>query len=330
MIFFSSIPPFLAPSSFPIPVPKTSNSTTMFASMKTLPLRSASLALLAITAGTVHAASLAYDDFNYTAGTVINNSSSANGGDGWQGPWSGNSSLVTVVGSATTLTYNDGALTYGGGNSMSVSGGNSQNAAARAFSATTLKDGSDVYFSFLIRIVDTANPNKTGVVDAGSFLSVSLLDSGFQPASDNGIIFAGSSFGARVGNINSTVSTSLQYGTTYLVVGRFSGWDSGSQTYQQTSVWLNPTHEDFVETSFGSKVAGANYASISSTTTLGSDGYRGITLRTHEIGTTVYLIDALQIGTTWNDVVLSTIPEPSSAASVFGFAALVAAQRRRR
>lgn len=302
--------------------------------MKTLPFRSASLALLAITAGTVHAASLAYDNFNYAAGTTAN-SGAANGGVGWYNAWSG-SSLTTVVTTTTTITYSDGSVTYGGGNSLSISGGNTNTAAARSFSSDTLTDGSDVYFSFIVRIVDTEDPNKTGPVASGAFLSVSLLDTAFA-ANDNGIIFSGSSLGARIGGTgstyNSSVATALNYGTTYLVVGRFSGWDASTKTYQQTSVWLNPTHEDFIDTPFGgSSISTASYASVSvaSSTVKGADGYRGVTVRTNGLGTTAYLIDDLQIGTTWSDVVMSTIPEPSSAAAVFGFTALVAGQRRRR
>lgn len=299
-------------------------------SFKSFRLATISIALGHLPVVGLHAALPAYDGFDYTAGVTILNTpaGSGNGGTGWTTNWTG-SGLATVQGSSTAITYSADGNTYGGGNTVSVSGGGTQNAAARSFSSSTLTTGSDVYFSFLVNV--TGGTTGTAI-SSGSFISVSLLDTAFSTSSDNGIILNGSSLGARVANATQSATSTLNYGTTYLVVGRFSGWDNTTNTYQQTSVWLNPTNSDFVNTTFGTNVATTSYASssVASSTTLGSDGLRGVTLRTNALGSNVYLFDDLRIGTTWNDVVLASVPEPSATTAVLAMAAFAAAMATRR
>ncbi len=301
--------------------------------MKTLLSKSIRPAIITIALGHLasaglHAAPLAFDGFAYATGSSIIAPDNGNGGTGWFSKWSGGG-LATVESSATAITYSSDGVTYGGGNSMSISGGGTQNAAARAFSGTTIKNGLDVFFSYTVRIT---GGTAGAAISSGSFISISLLDAGFSSASDNGIILNGSSLGARVANTTTSTTDTLRYGETYLVVGRFSDWDNTTNTYQQTSVWLNPASSGFTDTAFGTVVTTAGYAStsVATSTGTGSDGYRGVTVRTNALGTNVYLIDDLRIGTTWDDVVLSSIPEPSATAAVLGITALAAVFRRRR
>ncbi|MDR1279680.1 MAG: cell wall anchor protein [Opitutaceae bacterium] len=289
------------------------------------PIRFAIIALASghLASAGLHAALLAYDDFAYETGSTLITAGNGNGGTGWFGKWSGGG-IATVESSATAITYSSAGITYGGGNSMSISGSTgTQNAATRAFSETTISNGSDIFFSF---IVSVTGGTAGQAISASSFISVSLLDSGFSTASDNGIILNGSFLGVRVANTTKSTTDTLLYGKTYLVVGRFSGWNETTKTYQQTSVWLNPVSTDFTDTASGTVVATTGYASISvaTSTGTGSDGYRGVTLRTNALGTNVYLFDDLRIGTTWDDVVIPNIPEPASTTAALTIAALAA------
>lgn len=293
-------------------------------SINLLPLASLAAGLFTLPTTGLQAAILAYDGFDYETGSIITPSSTANGngGTGWTSRWnSAADNPATVVTTDKNISYTAEGVTYGGGNAMSVSGANTVRAAERVFSPTVVTTGADIYFSFVIQITG----GTAGEAVSGGFLSVSLFDTGFSAVQDNGITFSGANAGARVDNQTKNVTTALTYGTTYLVVGRFSGWDADSKTYQQTSVWLNPASDGFIDTPVGSIVTTSSYASVSTDTGVGSNGYRGVILRTNSLGSNVYIIDDIRIGTGWDDVVLTTVPEPATAAflsalGVFGVA----------
>lgn len=283
-------------------------------------LASARLALLAALASTsLHAALPAFDGFEYTPGDQLtsSNDSDGNGGTGWTNRWTG-SGTATVTSSSTGISYTSGdGATYGSGHSLTFSGGSTQNAATRTFLAENNTTGVDVYFSYIFNVT---NGSTTGVIPTTSFMSVGILDATFAVAVDNFAIIGNSKLGARTNNTTASINTNLQYGTTYLVVGRIHGWDGDS--YTQTTVWLNPNSDDF---------ANSSISATSTNASGGADGFRGITFRTNALGSDVYSYDDLRVGATWDSVVVA-VPEPASAAAAASAAALaicLVARRRR-
>ena len=282
-------------------------------------LRIAVLATLGSVAS-LRAALPAFDGFEYTTGDQLTSSNDAdgNGGTGWTNRWTG-SGTAAVVSTASGISYTAGdGASYGSGSALAISGGSTQNAATRTFLAANDTSGTDVYFSYIFQVT---NGSTTGTIPSGSFMSVGILDSATNVAVDNFAVIAASKLGARTNNSTVSVNTSLQYATTYLVVARLGGWDGDS--YTETTVWLNPNQGDIANTS----VSGT---SISATG--GADGFRGIVFRTNTLGSDVYTYDDLRIGASWDSVVLTAIPEPSSVAAAAGLGALVfgvMARRRR-
>lgn len=274
-------------------------------------LRTSALALCAVGSLTsLHAALPAFDGFSYTAGDSLIGSIDAdgNGGTGWTNRWTG-TGTATVVTTASGISHisGDGAV-YGSGNALAFSGGSTQNAATRTFLSANDTSGTDVYFSYLLQITNGAT---TGTIPSGSFMSVGILDSSTSVSVDNFAVIAASKLGARTNNSTASINTSLQYATTYLVVARLGGWDGDS--YTQTTVWLNPDHDDIATASI----------SATSTSASGADGFRGIVFRTNALGGDVYTYDDLRVGASWDSVVLAAaIPEPSSAAVAAGLGAL--------
>ncbi|EIP98104.1 hypothetical protein OpiT1DRAFT_02554 [Opitutaceae bacterium TAV1] len=297
------------------------------------------LALLSLPR--LDAALLAYEGFDYTAGCTIvpNQDTSGKGGSGWTGNWAG-TTVATVKATDTSVSWTspDGVI-YGGGNGMAISGGNTTRAAYREFSSTLVTTGADLYFSFVLNITGgTAGSNVSG----SGGITVSLYDGDFSNESDNGVAIRGDTVGVRVANATYNTKDALTHNTSCLIVVRFSGWNTTTQSYQQTSVWVNPGADDFINTPYGSVVSTAGYASwyvapvlaedgVTWTKT-GSDGYSGVIIRTSNLDNKVYTLDDLRIGTAWDSVVITPIPEPATCALVIasGMAGILAFFRRRK
>lgn len=263
--------------------------------------------LLALSITSVRSATLAFDNFEeYSVGVSLNG---LNGGTGWGNAWTANASGVSVIISDHLLTYTstDGFI-YGGGASIAVSGGNSIAAAFRDISFT-VSDGSDVYASMLFQV--TRQDGATGTMIDNPFTSWSPRDGAFDAAVDNSLVIGGNARArARVNNQTISVTTPLQYNTTYLVVVCFSGWDDGS--YKTTTTWLNPSIDDL----------NSGNAAIRATITQtagGSTLFDGLQLRTNALGVGseahTFYFDDIRIGTDWMDVV--PIPEPSTGTQLF-------------
>ncbi|MGZ0655696.1 cell wall anchor protein [Coraliomargarita sp. W4R72] len=269
-----------------------------------------------LVAGSLYADLPAYDGFDYTADATLfpdPATSDGAGGTGWTNRWTG-SGLATVETSATVVSFTDGdGNVYGGGSSVAFSGGSTQAAAARTFLAANDTSGADIFFSYVLRITDGV---ETGDIVNGPFMSVGILDTASSVSVDNFSIIASGQLGARTNNSTSLLSGKLQYGESYLVVGRLSGWDGDS--YNTTTVWLNPNSDDIDNT----------LISTSSTDVGGgADGFRGLVFRTASLDTTVFNFDDVSVGSTWDAVV---IPEPSDSSAALGFIGLLAAMFLRR
>lgn len=132
------------------------------------------ITLISASASMLHADLPAFEGFDYTNGSALiqPTGSDGNGGIGWTNRWTG-SGLATVVTTSETITFTDGnGNTYGGGNSVSFSGGSTQNAATRTFLASNDTSGGDVYFSYILQVADGVS---TGNISSSAFMSVGIL-----------------------------------------------------------------------------------------------------------------------------------------------------------
>lgn len=244
-----------------------------------------------------HAALLAYEGFDYTAGDV----NARNGGTGWSGGWNSVAGATVVTG--TTLGYTGGTISVNGsGTALSITGG-SAGQLNRGFVGTST--GSEIYFSLLFQVVAGSGnefsnfylSNDPDLNNSGGFGDLSTA------ASD-------SRFGARIydgaGESSENISsTSYAVGTTYLLVGRLStaGSAGAAGEIDQVDLWVNPT----------SLTPGTASATVNTRST-------GLTLADFDVfssrminfaDTDRILIDELRIGTDFASVV--AVPEPSVA-----------------
>jgi MYXO-CTERM domain-containing protein len=284
-----------------------------------------STALLVLGAlGTLSARAdlVGFDSFeSYTAGSNIHGQS---GGTGWGGAWSvlpiGSSTAGTTAVSSTSITYNHGGATLGGGKSLLLS--NTSNGTQRNVFESVNTAGSDYYVSMIFQF--------SGSVFAGW----QALDN--DPSINNdsiGLVAQNGSVAARVDDVTSPVNSSspgnvagfVSAGTTYFMVIEYTGWTGTN--YSTVNVWINPNTGDQSASSVS-----ATYTDPSTGDGGGSAGFLGLYVRTLIDSTPVaesMLIDDLRVGTDWGSV--TTIPEPGSASlAAAGAAALFALAGRRR
>ncbi|MDR1283363.1 MAG: cell wall anchor protein, partial [Opitutaceae bacterium] len=271
-----------------------------------LPVALVAASLLAQPA-TSRATLLAYDSFDTYTKDVALKDNTLNDGTGWLAAWGSGGGTVNISDKALTWTLDN--FTYGGGASVAVSGANNSSAIRRDL-ASSVTNGSDIYVSMLFQVVQ--ENGAAGTLVSGHYAGWSPRDGTFASGEDNTLTLgtgssSGTWAGARVNNNNSTVKTALQYNTTYLVVVRFSGWDGTS--YKTTTTWLNPSSGD---------LASANDSIVATITASagGSTSFNGLQLRTNSLGTDTYYFDDIRIGTNWNDVVLTQIPESATSATL--------------
>jgi len=244
---------------------------------------------------------VAYDGFDYTVGESI---IGQDGGTGWNpsSAWAGNnpgSGTVTRSISSTSITYDLNGFTYGGGTSLEIGGANLTRVADRTVNTASLTTGQDIYFSYVVQAQGGA-----GDLSSTAFSAWYTRDSGGISTTDDNAFITGN-LGKVAARANSATTTNgaltLQYNTTYLIVGRISGWDEGAQAYRTTSVWLNPDLDDF-----------GTPSAVATGTTGGTGAFVGTVLRINglESSGTTFLFDDMRIGTSWDAVV---IPEPGTA-----------------
>lgn len=261
-----------------------------------------------------HAALLAYEGFDYTAGNVNGD----NGGTGWSGAWTSSTSPVYAsVVTGTTLGYTGGSISINGsGTALSITGGGA-GSLNRGFDGTDV--GSEIYFSFLFQAVaGSGNEFSHFYLSDDADLNNSGGIGDFNTAAND------SRFGVRIndGTNDTTTTSSLSYtiGTTYLLVGRLStdGTGGAAGEIDRVELWVNPT-----SLTLGTADATVNDA-------------MGLTLADLDVFSTRFvnfaspdqiLIDELRIGTDFASVV--TVPEPSvGLLLLLGGTSLLALRRR--
>lgn len=283
-------------------------------------LRNASALLAFTVAGTLpaHAALLATDTFeDYTAASNIHGQS---GGTGWSGAWSvqsiGSGTTGTTAVSSTSITYNQGGITRGGGNSLLLLDGS--NGTQRNVFSTVNTGGSDYFVSYIFQ------------VSGSVFLGLQAKDS--DPVLNNDSISVVSTptngqgaVRARVANVDaSSAAGSVVPGATYFLVTEFTGWTGTN--YSTVNVWINPIAGD-------QSLSSVSATYTDTTAGVGSDGFIGLYMRTSGISGSAdpaesFLLDDLRVGTSWGAV--TAIPEPSTASLAAAAIALCVVFNRRR
>lgn len=262
-----------------------------------------------------HAALLAYEGFDYTAGNV----NGEDGGTGWSSAWTSSASPVygTVV-TGTTLAYTGGSISVSGsGTALSITGGGA-GALNRPFVGTDT--GNEIYFSLLFQSVSgSGNEFFHFYLSNDPDLNNSGGVGDFYTAASN------SDFGVRVndGSADTTVPSSISYtaGTTYLLVGRLSTDGTGgvsADILDQVELWVNPT----------SLTPGTADATVNASMGVALEDLVYFSTRTVNFASPdQILIDELRIGTDFASVV--TVPEPSVGMMlILGGTSLLALRRR--
>lgn len=278
---------------------------------------SALLAVTALAAVPAHAALPAIDTFeDYMAGSNIHGQS---GGTGWNGAWEvrnthngSNPSAGTAFVSATSITYNHGGVTLGGGNSLELT--NSSAGTQRNVFGALDTSGDDFYVSLIFQY--------TGAV----FVGFQAKDDFVDVFNDSTSIVNTTHYAAaRVDNGEGNKSA-LTAGTTYFMVVQYTGWTEANPQYTTVNVWINPNTGDQSESSISSTYTDSTPADGG-----GSSGFLGLFVRTtsFESGDS-FLLDDLRVGTDWASV--TAIPEPGTTAVAASAAVLLCAlfNRRRR
>ncbi len=263
------------------------------------------------------AALVVYEDFEYDISGDAGLSGKGSAGDGWGGAWSGSG---TIVAEETAMSYTAGDISINGGGQSVKINGTSQAYFTRQFSAIT--GINEVYFSFLIK-------SEAG---AGADYLNFWLSHDADRANSAGIgdVTASNRFGVRIFGDDTGVNNSVQGSSTYafdgsvnLLVGRIStagGSGADGTIFDQIDLWVNPGSTTLGTADLTSDI------SLELSTSLGLS-YFG--LQTSDVGAADdYRIDELRIGTSAAGV-LSTIPEPSTAALLLGGLTLLAAFGRR-
>lgn len=257
-----------------------------------------------------HAALLAYEGFDYTAGNVNGD----NGGTGWSGSWNSATSSANVV-TGTTLSYSGGSISLSGsGTALSITGGSDGQLNRSFVGAGT---GTEIYFSFLFQSV-------AGSGNEAPYFYLSDTNSWTQSGGIGDVNSATGQavFGARINSGAATANSSVSYtnGTTYLLVGRLSTDAPGGDpnALDRVELWVNPT----------SLTPGTAAATVNATTGLTLDVLDVFSTRMANFADTdQILIDELRIGTDFASVV--TVPEPSvGLLLLLGGTSLLALRRR--
>ena len=140
------------------------------------------LALHLMVSGSVHAALIAYEGFDYPDGTDIS-ASGANGGSGWITPWGVNSAGTTIAGNTPGDTNYAGSMSYvdTAGNTLVTTGGRSfytgqpgTSQPFRDFAATGAGRGADnttTWISVLIVRGGPVSDNPTNIYPRGANIS---------------------------------------------------------------------------------------------------------------------------------------------------------------
>lgn len=210
------------------------------------------------------------------------------GGSGWVRPWSrGPDALVQVT--DESLNYSADGLALGGGRSVRISGENTIRALTRQISQPEMLAGRDIYFRVLFKMDGGTGPIRTNSFSGWYFRGENTWGSDVNAV----VVGQRQSAAARVGENSAQIPETLQYGVTYLLVGKVSGWSDEKDCYTRTTAWLNPDP---------SKPENRQIAEASVLGDTGTGFFERIALRVHNLQDDTLIVSDVLIGTEWADV----------------------------
>ena len=287
------------------------------------------LLMAAVLAAPTHAALIAYENFDTTAGTNNISGSSGTGNSGFSTNW-------TTIGDANGGNIINPGYTYSG---LDAAGNRAQ-----VFNASANSDSSATYFYRTLSSPFTVGANSTGTVWA-SFLIQATAASGsglgatigfFSTTVPTASTNSGVTIGAVGQNTNYRVAnraldtsgtgvvstTGTNAGTLSLAVFKFT-INTNAGANETFSLWLSPDLSEFdgAEGSLGTAVL-----SNQSLSNMGINSISSIAFGSNYVstGTPTLGLDEIRLGTT----VAAVIPEPRAA--LLGGLGLLMLLRRRR
>lgn len=292
----------------------------------------AAVAALVLAPQPARAYLLAYEGFDYAAGSDL---TGMNGGFGWTTPWGINSSGATIAGAnpgdtaaAGSLTYIDSLnhMLYTSGNSAFYTGSAGTSSPFRDFFGNTGEEGTTIWVSFLAqRVGPTTNNTGTPFNPYPRAGNVSLFDGNSERLAIGNASGAVSNKFALLpagsgGNIRASTN---DYSTLSLAVVRI---DYGPTNNDTAYLFINPTLG--IEPSTSTASASTNNFNF---TFLRVRPFAGANDAANSRPYADLKVDEIRIGTTWQDVTpfITIVPEPS-VITIAGLGALGVWLRSRR
>jgi hypothetical protein len=262
---------------------------------------------------------LAYEGFDssvYTDGTNLSGQGSGSG-TGFTGDWGapttdgGDYWLNTDTTSATAYyEASTGQASYTDANSQSLSTtsgqatftGDGTEVSLQRFATTGVYASEPLYFSVLITLSDSASSSGILIGAASSSSSSRQFQFGFT--SDNELTAMGMGWNSTSTATDPDAGDVSYSAGTYLLVAKLTNGASSTDTLE---LWINPLLGDESGSGTADFILSGGEFFVSNN---GSWSIDGITIDVDGEGSVT--IDELYMGTSWEDVTPSAIPEPST------------------